>query len=216
MADFSEIDKAQSMKDTKIATLILAAGSSERFGKPKQLAVFNGKTFIRRAIETALEAGLGKVFVVLGANSELIHKEVSETPAEVVINKNWQEGITSSLQAGLRKVLEIDPQISGLLVMLCDQPLVNSSLVRRLADAFTEKKSLIVASKYSDTVGVPAIFSSELFEDIFQLRGKSGAKELIIRYESRTEKINATEASLDIDTAEDYESLLLLSPKSGG
>ncbi|MCS6874801.1 MAG: nucleotidyltransferase family protein [Pyrinomonadaceae bacterium] len=199
----------------KLAIVILAAGESKRFGQPKQIVRFEGKTLLEKAIKTATSASLGSVFIVLGANAETIISNTDLSCTEVVVNPNWQLGIGSSLQAGLKKVIEKEPKTEGIIVMLCDQPLISSSLIKLLAETFISKSPLIVATEYLDTVGVPAIFSSSLFDEIFQMNPKTGAKSLIKKYEAQTEKVYAPEAAFDIDTREDYESLLLL-PKSGG
>ncbi len=201
----------------RLATIILAAGASQRFGEPKQLALFNGETFLRRAVKSALGASCGEVFVILGSDAELLSSEIVKMPVQIVINQAWQRGMMSSLHAGLRKALEVEPNLEGIIVMLCDQPLVDSTLIKNLADIFSWRKKLIVACEYEGTVGVPAVFSSLLFEEIFELSGKGGAKALIKKYELQTEKVPAPQAALDIDTPNDYESLLsLFLPKSGG
>ncbi len=206
------------MQDTEeIGIIILAAGESKRFGFLKQLATFQGKSLLRRAAETAVSVRCGRVFVVLGAYPEKLIPELEGLPLHVVYNQEWQSGIMSSIHAGLSRLIQQANGAAGVLVMLCDQPLVDLELINSLIEIFLNKKPLIAASKYSGTIGVPAIFSSTMFNEILQFNAKSGAKELLLKYQDRLEVIEAPQAMLDIDTPQDYEALLnSFLPKSGG
>ncbi|MFN3330391.1 MAG: NTP transferase domain-containing protein, partial [Pyrinomonadaceae bacterium] len=137
------------MEDTsKIGIIILAAGSSTRLGRPKQLLEFRGKTFLRQTIETALQTGCQKVYVVLGANYAALKRHVCDLPIEIVRNSKYKEGMMSSLKSGLRRLLQKSKQahqnIEAVVVMLCDQPLVEAKLIRKLIRTFREKNPLIV------------------------------------------------------------------------
>jgi molybdenum cofactor cytidylyltransferase len=206
------------MQDTEeIGIIVLAAGESKRFGSLKQLATFQGKSLLRRAAETAVSVGCGRVFVVLGAYPEKLIPELEDLPLQVVYNQGWRSGIMSSIHTGLSRLIQQNNRVAGVLIMLCDQPLVDPELINSLIEIFLNKKPLITASKYSGTVGVPAIFSSALFNEILQFNAKGGAKELLIKYQDRLEVIEAPQAMLDIDIPQDYEALLTsFLPKSGG
>src|SRR5438045_3195305 len=84
-----------------IAAVILAAGASSRLGKPKQLLGFRGHSLLRRAAEAALSAGCQPVVVVLGACLEPSVRELAGLPVQVVENREWQEGIGSSVRTGV-------------------------------------------------------------------------------------------------------------------
>lgn len=196
-----EPDKSQT------AVIILAAGNSTRLGKPKQLLEFQGKTLIRRAAETALAAGCENVVVVLGANSDRIKKEIENLPLKIVINENWESGMSSSIKTGLEKLLETEPNPSSVILTLCDQPLVDAKTILRLIETRHKTQKKIVACEYRETLGVPVIFSREMFKELLNLQGDAGAKFLIKKYLSDAAKIPVPEAAIDIDTAEDYEKL---------
>jgi molybdenum cofactor cytidylyltransferase len=203
------------MKDTgKISIIILAAGASTRFGKPKQLLEFKGKTLLRKTIETALETNCYSVCVVLGANYNTLKKHITDLPVEIVRNTKYREGMMSSLKAGLKRLIQKasktkqDVPLKAVIVMLSDQPLVESELIKELIRIFQEKNPLIVACKYSRTYGAPVLFSHLLFDEILQSSLKEGAKPLIQKYKVFTHMVSAPQASVDIDTLQDYQKLL--------
>lgn len=200
--------EARNIQRTSIGIIILAAGESRRMKQPKQLLKFKGKTLLRNAAEIALASNGEKVCVVLGANFEKLKAEISALPVEIAVNENWQAGMRSSLKAGLEKLLEGEPDLAAVLVTLCDQPLTDANLLNRLINDFQKRNSLITACEYAGTVGVPAVFSRELFYEIQSLENEGGAKSLIKKYRDSVGKIAAPEAAFDIDTPEDYEKLI--------
>lgn len=195
------------MKDSEIGIIILAAGASSRLGKPKQLLWFEGKTLLRRAVENAIETNF-KTVVVLGANFEKIKTEIEDLDVEICFNENWKGGMSSSLKTGLKKILEPAPNLSAVIIQLCDQPFVNFSILKRLAEVFERTNAPIVACEYAETVGVPALFSRIIFDELFALSTENGAKRIIKKHSASVEKISAPEAEIDIDTAKDYEKLI--------
>ena len=185
----------------KIASLILAAGSSSRLGRPKQLLEINGQTLLQRAIASAREVSKD-IVVVLGANENLIRPTLTDLPVDIVLNENWEVGMSTSIRTGI-SFLE-KKTTDGALIMLCDQPFVNSNLLKKLRNYFIENKYPIVASEYEGKVGVPAIFDISLFEKLKKLQGKSGAKKLIMSHLDQTLKVVFEKGKFDIDTEEDW------------
>lgn len=196
---------------SKIASILLAAGASSRMKNcPKQLLEFCGETLLRRAAKTALASLCQPVCVVLGANAESLQAEIADLKVEITINKNWASGVASSLQAGLKTALEIDPEISAVCVMLADQPLIDWQIINRLAEMFERGEDAVVACSYAETIGVPAILARSLFEEIKDLKGDAGAKKIISKYISKSGKLSVPKAAIDIDSQQDYEHLILL------
>ncbi len=85
-----------------IAGVVLAAGTSSRMGRNKLLLELAGQSVLRRAVLTAIDAGLDPVLVVLGHESERARAELAGLPCQVVLNAEYQEGIHSSLRNGIR------------------------------------------------------------------------------------------------------------------
>ena len=108
-----------SSSDTTLHVLVLAAGASTRFGSPKQLVRIEGRPLLHRALAAATEVGGHAVTVVLGANADQLTPLLKHSPASVVINRQWKEGLASSLRAGIRA---LPGSCEGVLVTLADQP----------------------------------------------------------------------------------------------
>lgn len=191
----------------KIGIIILAAGASVRLGRPKQLLRFEGKTLLERIAENALAPDL-KTVVVLGANSEKIGKSVENLPVEIVFNKDWQSGMSSSIVVGLKHLLEIQTDLQAVIILLCDQPFVDKNTIYKLIETQKETKKSIVASEYAETIGVPALFTREVFDELLKLDKKNGAKSIIRKYAGNDlARISVPEAAFDIDTQADFERL---------
>ncbi|MGI9055932.1 MAG: nucleotidyltransferase family protein [Pyrinomonadaceae bacterium] len=190
-----------------VGIIILAAGSSSRLGQPKQLLRFEEKTILRRSVESAQKSKCFPQIVVLGANFEKISVEIKDLNCELVFNADWQTGMSSSVKTGVEKMLEIAPNISALILALCDQPFVQSTHFDQLIRKYVETKKPIVAGFYNENFGVPALFAKELFSDLLNLEGDKGAKEIILNNPDFVEKLYLPEAEIDIDTKEDFKRL---------
>lgn len=186
----------------KIGGILLAAGGSTRFGSPKQLYKFEGKTLIHRAAEILCTFGCSPVVAVLGSEAIKSAEELSDIDISIAMNNDWHSGMSSSITAGLESLLDIDPQLDAVLITLVDQPLVTHDDLSKLITAFEQQDAEIAASQYNDTVGVPAIFGRTLFERLSKLTGDKGAKELI-RATHNVVKVELANAAYDIDTLDD-------------
>lgn len=194
------------MKPVKTGIIILAAGNSSRLGQPKQLLKYEGKTLVRRAVESSLESNSDGCVLVLGHNSELIKSEVQDIPIEVIINKDWEKGMSSGMQKGLQ-LLEKKIMPDQVILMLCDQPYVNSILLRAMIQKQSETDKGIIACQYKGTFGVPALFTRKYFPQLIKLTGSEGAKKIIYAHLVDMEKIDFPNGAIDIDTWEDYDRL---------
>lgn len=164
---------------------------------------------LRRACSAALDLSCSPVIVVLGANNNLINPEIIDLPVAVTLNPEWKEGLASSIRHGVRALCDSARQTRAVLLMLADQPLVTSKELCRLIERLGERDTPIVASEYQSGAeivrGVPAVFSFELFPELVQLRGTSGAKSLIRKYEALASYVPIPQAAIDIDTDLDLE-----------
>ena len=191
----------------KIGAIILAAGESSRFGQPKQLLPFRGKTLVRTVIDAAHEAGCSPVAVVTGSDSEKIRGELTQANIIEVRNKNWQRGIGSSIRSGVHALTDRSPDVAAILLLVCDQPAVNERVIECLFATREATKKDIVASSYADTVGIPALFDRSLFKDLLELGDECGAKSIILKTPERVAKFAFPEGAIDVDTWEDWKRL---------
>ena len=192
--------------------IILAAGSSSRFGNTKQLLHFNGRTLLKHTIEEAAEAGAQPVVVVTGANADEISREIKNEKVEIVFNKNWEQGMASGIVIGLKKAITSNKELESVIITVCDQPFVSSSLFQQLFQKQNESVKHIVASAYADTIGTPALFTIKYFDALMGLTGDQGAKGLLKKYSEDLATVDFPEGYIDIDTQEDYENLLKRNP----
>jgi molybdenum cofactor cytidylyltransferase len=186
----------------RVAGIVLAAGASTRLGEPKQLIELGGQPLVRRAAMSALEAGAHPVVVVLGSGGDQILPALDGLPGvRVALNTRWETGLASSLGAGLA-ALTAEDDVDGALLLLADQPFVDAHALKALVDAFGESR--IVASSYSNTVGVPAVIGREYFGELASLQGDRGP--WLTRQASVT-PVPLPVSPLDIDTPDDVSLL---------
>jgi len=186
--------------------IVLAAGASTRFGSPKQLVRVDGRPLLHAAVSRAVEVAGHSVTVVLGAHAAELAPLLRHSPACVVINREWSEGMASSIRAGIGR---LSGSCSGVMLVLADQAAVTAEDLRRLAMTWRRQPEYIVAAQYGATLGAPAVFPASSFRDLADLRGDRGAQVLFKRNPDRVVRVPMESASIDIDTPED---LLRLDP----
>jgi molybdenum cofactor cytidylyltransferase len=188
--------------------LVLAAGASRRFGSPKQLVRINGRPMLHTVVSRAVEVAGHAVTVVLGAGAKDLAGLLRHTPASIVVNRHWEEGIGSSIREGIAR---LPGSAAAVLITLADQPSVSAEDLKRLASAWRARPEQIIASHYAGITGVPAIFPAWVFAELLELRGDHGAHGLLQRHADRVLRIATPAAALDIDTPED---LLEVTPEA--
>lgn len=191
-----------------IGLILLAAGASKRLGKPKQLLQFQNETFLKRSVKIALDSVCHPIIVVLGANAEKLTDEIKEFDVEIVENKEWENGMGTSIQIGMKRFLENYPNASAVVSMVCDQPFVSVDLIEQLVKVFRLTGAPIVASAYGETVGVPALFSRRIFQELMLLKADNGAKKIIYEHRKNVVKIPFEAGVTDVDTEQDYLNLI--------
>jgi molybdenum cofactor cytidylyltransferase len=186
-----------------VPAVIIAAGSSSRLGQPKQLIVFGGETLLARTIRVARESGAEPVLVVLGANREEIECGLDLSGTRIVINRNWDEGMASSIRAGVEVIEKTLPEAQGVLLMVCDQPRVTAEHLSRMLASFRQSEAGSIASLYAGKRGIPAIFPRWSFPELMALEGDRGARGLLSDLTREVSEIALEGGEIDIDRAED-------------
>jgi molybdenum cofactor cytidylyltransferase len=182
--------------------IVLAAGASTRMGTPKQLLSIAGIPMIRRVAQNAIDSKFSPVIVVLGPNAELICRELRALKIKVVVNPEWESGLSSSIRCGLKTLLAMAPEIEGVILMLADQPNITGDSLQRFIQV--KNDSCLIAAHYENTLGTPAFFPHAYFGELLQLKGKGGAKSILERHRKKVLAIDLPEAALDIDTPRDF------------
>jgi len=186
-----------------VAAIVLAAGASRRLGQPKQLVQVYGETLLERTVRVAREAGCEPVIVVLGANADKVLAGSSLEGAQVVMNELWEEGMASSIRAG---VASLRGGIRGCVLMTCDMPTVSADHLRLLRAS----SHSVTASLYEGRSGVPAYFAAEIFPALLALHGDVGARDPLREAPAR----ELVGGEVDIDTPEDLPFLAEQPPQA--
>jgi len=188
--------------------VILAAGASSRMGEPKQQLRYQQQTLLQHAIAAAAGVSDSWIVVVLGAGYELIRKDLPDEGIHVVHHPGWQQGMASTMQAGLRAMQAGCPQAESVLLMLCDQPFVNTQLLQQLISERVVQNAGIVACWYQDTLGTPVLFDQTYFPELLALQGEGGAKKLLYQHRDKVVAVPFEAGGIDIDTPQDYQQLI--------
>jgi molybdenum cofactor cytidylyltransferase len=189
-----------------IGVILLAAGESARLGKPKQLLKYKESTLLEFVLNVATAVS-EKVVLVLGANAEAIQKSLGKRNVTVVINEEWEEGMSSSICCGVSAIQRSQPAVEGVIILVCDQPYVSAELLQDLIAKHATTGKKIIASAYNNTIGVPALFDKTFFPGLMSLKGQEGAKKIIQQHPGEVATIAFPNGTIDIDTMEDYEKL---------
>jgi molybdenum cofactor cytidylyltransferase len=196
---------AEKSKTTNIGVILLAAGESSRLGRPKQLLTYEGKTLLQHSLQVARESKALPIVVVLGAHADIIKREIDGVNVQVVQNKDWQEGMASSIRCGINTFKQISPSAEGVIIMVCDQPYISAFLLIELIKAHQKTGKPIVASSFQNTFGPPVFFHNTFFNELLELKGDVGAKTIIHQHTDAVEVIPFPEGIYDVDTEADYE-----------
>ncbi|QKG51701.1 NTP transferase domain-containing protein [Hymenobacter sp. BRD67] len=191
-----------------VGLLLLAAGSSSRLARPKQLLPYQGKTLLRHAAEVAVASPCRPLVLVTGALHDGLLPEIAGLPFHVVRNDNWADGMGGSIAAGLAELETAaeGPKADAVVVILCDQPLLTPEVIGELIVQFQATRQPVVASAYAGIQGVPALFGRAIFPQLLALRGASGARELLQQY-AHLPSVAFPGGATDVDTEAQYAAL---------
>lgn len=187
-----------------VAGIVLAAGAGRRYGGPKALARFQGQTLLARAITTIRNGGCAPVIVVLGAAAEEVIAASDLGDVTLVVNQEWESGLSSSLRSGLAAA-GTSPAAAAL-VALVDQPLVTPASVARLVSAFESGATAAVAT-YDGQLRNPALFARSVWPAVAASAvGDSGARAWLQAHSTAVTRVECGDiaAADDIDTPHDH------------
>jgi molybdenum cofactor cytidylyltransferase len=194
----------------KIAGIILAGGSSIRFGRPKQLLKLKGKYLLEYVLNAALGSELDHVVLVLGHDHQNILQALgSRTTHErlqVVINHRYLEGQSRSLQAGLLKIRQA---FSSVMFLLGDQPMLDSNTIDHMLARFRHSAKDIGVPVCKGKRGNPTIFNRVLYDQLMAIEGDIGARDIIRTHPERVLNIELDDplCFFDVDSQKDFENL---------
>ena len=192
------------MPDPRVCGLVLAAGGSSRLGQPKQLLPYRGATLLDWVLGTARACRLDQLVVALGGAEDAVRDAVDLRGADVVVNRAYGEGCSSSIAAALGAV---DPRCDVLVLLLGDQPGVAGSTVEALLAGRGDAP--LAVCRYEDGRGHPFCFARPVFGELATLHGDKGVWRLLDRYGAAVAEVGVPgPVPLDVDTPDDYAAVL--------
>jgi molybdenum cofactor cytidylyltransferase len=192
-----------------VGLILLAAGASTRLGRSKQLLIYQGKTLLRRAAESAVASPCRPVIVVTGALHAELLPELHDLDVSTEQNEDWPKGMGTSVRTGVRALHRLRPDAGAAVIMLCDQPFVTAGILRLLVDLHRAGPQAVIASAFAGTHGPPCLFPASWFASLLAMPDGQGAKPLLAQAAARGELISITfpEGQTDIDTMADFDDL---------
>jgi len=203
-ARFANAAHRSMVESIHFGAVILAAGASTRMGEPKQLLPLEGRPLLVRAVEAALASPAWPVVVVVGAHADKIRPVLARHPVLVAENPAWAEGMASSLRAGIDTLRQFSRSLDAALIALCDQPAFSAEAIAHLVAAQRTTGRSIVAARYAERLGAPALFLREHFAALAALTGEEGARTLLQQHADRVAAVDLPELAIDLDTPGDY------------
>ena len=190
-----------------ISAILLAAGQSKRMGELKQLMPFGQSTIVGQAVDNLLGSAVVEVIVVVGYKAEDVRKAIAAKPVRIVINPDYEQGMSTSIIAGLNMV---HGGVQAVMLALGDQPLVSSETINVLINEFCNHDKGIAVPTYQGRRGHPIIFAVKYKEQLLKLRGDVGGRQIIKDNPDDVLEVAVESESVvaDFDTTDDYQSHL--------
>jgi molybdenum cofactor cytidylyltransferase len=189
------------------AGVILAAGMSTRFNRPKQLIKWSGKCLIEHVMDNAAGSNLEKVVLVLGHCFDDILQEINLNPKnpkiEIVENPRYKDGMSTSLTTGLSRVKDRYPSV---MFLLGDQPMINTALINELLQGYWESEKDIGVPVCRGKQGNPVLFSRTFYDALMKISGDAGGRHIMDAHPDSvwTLEVDQPICFFDIDTEKDF------------
>ncbi len=183
-----------------LATVILAAGASQRFGGIKQLADIQGKYMLQHVLDNCQMLHNADLFLLLGANRRIIQNSLQTTDTQIIYNPDWPKGIGFSIRTATRK---LHNNYAGILFIAGDQPWVSGAQLTALTELWHSTPEKICAAQYAKNIGIPALFPAPFYPELMKLEADFGAKKLLLAHRDKIGTLDIPQAALDIDWPED-------------
>lgn len=193
-----------------IAAIILAAGESRRMGQMKQLLPWGATTILGNVIENVRASRVDEVILVVGYRAEEVLAAISYSGIKVKINPLYQQGMSSSIRAGLQAISD---NTQAVLLVLGDLPLVSSETINKLIYAYERFRSdkRIIVPTYQGQRGHPVILDLKYRDDIMQLTGDLGCRQIITAHPHDILELEVDTPSIlqDIDLPGDLANIMM-------
>ena len=188
-----------------VSAILLAAGESKRMGEPKVLLPFGSSTIMEQVIDNLLHSRVDEVIVVVGDRAPEMIKRIADRAVKIAVNPVYHEGMGTSIVKGLNLV---DNRALAVMLVLADQPLIESETIDRLIEAFFSHDKGIVIPTYKGRRGHPVVFSTKYKAELLNLKGDVGGRQIIREHSDDILEVgvNSPSVNIDIDTMDSYHS----------
>jgi molybdenum cofactor cytidylyltransferase len=201
-----------------IAAVVLAAGKSERMGRPKMSLPWGDTTVIGQVVGTLVQAGLGEVVVVTGgANldvSQALARLPGDWPVRDIFNPAYAAGeMLSSIQAG---IAALGAEARAALIALGDQPQIEVQVVHKVLQMYRDTGAALVIPSYQMRRGHPMLLDRTLWEELRAFQAPQTIRDLVKAHASQIAYVTVQSASIlqDVDTPDDYRKYLPIKGES--
>ena len=190
------------MIQLRFAAVVLAAGKSQRMGRNKLLLEVSGRTLLDHVLDALEKSEIDETLVVLGHKSEDLKPIVEDHDAKIVINIDYEEGMTSSIKAGLSRV-----EADATFIVLGDQLGLEATLLKSMSETMMSNPNILIVSPFfKGKIGHPILLRRTLFPEIIALKRDQSLKDVVLRHENQHKLVEGDVWSItDIDTLEDFE-----------
>lgn len=187
-----------------VAAVVLAAGRATRMGGAKLLLPVGGRPMVQRVVDASLGSRASQTIVVVGNEAEKVREAVAGRPVTVVMNPDYASGMSTSLRVGLSAV---DPDASGAIILLGDQPFVGPALLDTLIDRFVDCGASVVRPSVGGHPANPVLVSAALFAELAAEHGDVGGRRVLERRPDEVSLVAVDDPHelVDIDSLREYE-----------
>lgn len=217
LSKIESISKTESLdrSENTIVSMIIAAGYSSRMHAFKPLLPFGEQTVIEKVIDTHKKAGVQKIYVVIGHRGDEVYNHIKAYDVTCVWNKNYEQGMFSSIVAGVRQIVEDTLELNkdtAFFMHPVDIPCVKVETLKRLIHEFQLKEHRILYPSFRGKKGHPPLIDLSLSEALLTYDGDGGLKKFLQSYENEASYVTVFDEMIlrDMDVKEDYDELLLL------
>jgi molybdenum cofactor cytidylyltransferase len=188
-----------------IAGILLAAGTSSRMGSNKLFFELNGESVLRGAARRALAGGLSPLTVVLGHEPDEARAEIADLPCRWALNPRYEQGINSSLKAG---VAAVPSAARAAMVLLADMPFVSPAMIAAMIARYRASAAPLVVSDYEGVSAPPMLYDRSLFPELLAMTGEGCGRQVVKEHRGEAEVLSWPAAALaDLDVPGDYHRL---------
>ena len=188
-----------------ITAILLAAGQSKRLrGENKLTKLFKGKPLINHILFSLIKSKVNKIIIVLGfEHLKIKTKLLKSKKINIVINKNYKKGMSSSIKTGLKK---IPKNSKGFLIVLGDMPNITKTTINKICLSITRSDKEIILPKFKNRTGNPIGFKHSMIKNIYKIKGDKGAKNIIKKNNKKIKFLNINSKSIltNLNTKRDF------------